>query len=68
MKQEPCHGGKKSKECLTILLYCNSDDSEKLKLLVIRKYSKPWCFKKILHCHANMSITTRQDPRYVLIS
>jgi hypothetical protein len=50
MKWKPCHSGKKSKECLTMSPYCSFDDSEKLKIQVIRKYSTPWC-KKNFHCH-----------------
>jgi hypothetical protein len=47
MEREQCHGGKKSKECLTVLLYCNSNDSEKLKSLAIGKCAEPRYFKNI---------------------
>lgn len=47
MKGEPCHGVKKSKDRLTLLLCTNSDGSEKLTPFVIGKYKKPRCFKNI---------------------
>jgi hypothetical protein len=48
MEGEPCHGDKKrSKECFTMLLCCDSDGSKKLKPLVIGKYEKPRYFKNI---------------------
>lgn len=43
-KNEKCHGGKHSKERLTILLATNMTGSEKLKPLVIGKAKKPRCF------------------------
>ncbi|GFS50827.1 tigger transposable element-derived protein 6 [Trichonephila clavipes] len=46
-KKEKCHGGKHSKESLTILLAVNMDGSEKITPLVIRKSAKPRCFKGI---------------------
>ena len=46
-KGEPCHGGKLSKERITVLLCCNSDGSEKLTPLVIGKSKKPRCFKNV---------------------
>ncbi|GFV57194.1 tigger transposable element-derived protein 4 [Trichonephila clavipes] len=46
-KKEKCHGGKHSKERLTILLAVNMDGSEKITPLVIRKSAKPRCFKGI---------------------
>ncbi|KAL1457150.1 hypothetical protein WDU94_001811 [Cyamophila willieti] len=46
-KDEKCHGGKHSKERLTILLATNMDGSEKLKPFVIGKSVKPRCFKGI---------------------
>lgn len=49
---ETCHGGKRSKERLTVLAGANMDGSEKLPLLVIGKPKKPRCFKniKVLPC------------------
>lgn len=44
-KDDPCHGGKKSKERVTVLLAVNADGSEKLPPLVIGKFQKPRCFK-----------------------
>ncbi|GFW85409.1 tigger transposable element-derived protein 6 [Trichonephila clavipes] len=46
-KKEKCHGGKHSKERLTILLAVNVDGSEKITPLVIGKSTKPRCFKSI---------------------
>lgn len=46
-KDEKCHGGKHSKERLTVLLAVNMDGSEKLKPLVIGKAMKPRCFKGV---------------------
>ncbi|GFW09012.1 tigger transposable element-derived protein 6 [Trichonephila clavipes] len=46
-KKEKCHGGKHSKERLTILLTVNMDGSEKITDLVIGKSAKPRCFKGI---------------------
>lgn len=43
-KNEKCHGGKHSKERLTILLCTNSTGTEKLKPLMIGKSKKPRCF------------------------
>ncbi|XP_048757081.2 tigger transposable element-derived protein 4-like [Ostrea edulis] len=47
LKGEDCHGGKRSKERLTVMVSSNMDGSEKLKLLVIRKYENPRCFKGV---------------------
>ncbi|GFV42697.1 tigger transposable element-derived protein 4 [Trichonephila clavipes] len=46
-KKKKCHGGKHSKERLTILLTVNMDGSEKITPLVIGKSAKPRCFKGI---------------------
>ncbi|XP_050064482.1 tigger transposable element-derived protein 4-like [Aphis gossypii] len=46
-KGKPCHGGKKSKERITVLLGANMAGTEKSKLLVIGKYQKPRCFKNV---------------------
>ncbi|XP_057340566.1 tigger transposable element-derived protein 6-like [Microplitis mediator] len=43
-KNEKCHGGKHSKERLTVLLATNMTGTEKLKPLVIGKAKKPRCF------------------------
>ena len=40
-----CHGGKKSKERISLLVCSNMDGSEKLPLLVIQKFAKPRCLK-----------------------
>lgn len=44
-KGQKCSGGKKSKERVTVLVACNQDGTDKLPLLVIRKYAKPRCFR-----------------------
>lgn len=46
-KNEKCHGGKSSKERITILLIANMTGTEKRKLFVIGKSAKPRCFKNI---------------------
>lgn len=53
LKGEACHGGKCSKERLTVLLCCNSDGSEMMKPWVIGKFKNPRCLKNIRHlpCH-----------------
>lgn len=57
VKGEACHGGKMSKERLTVLLCTNSDGSDKLQPLVIGKSKNPRCFKNIknlpVRYHAN---------------
>lgn len=47
-KNESCHGGKNSKERITVLLAANATGTEKLKPLVIGKSQKPRCFKGII--------------------
>ncbi|XP_049267704.1 tigger transposable element-derived protein 4-like [Rhipicephalus sanguineus] len=42
---EPCHGGKLSKERITVVVGSNASGSEKLPLLVIGKSKNPRCFK-----------------------
>lgn len=42
---EPCHGGKLSKERVTIIVGSNATSTEKLPLLVIGKSKNPRCFK-----------------------
>ena len=46
-KGESCHGGKRSKERITLLVAANMDGSEKLELLTIGKFENPRCFKGI---------------------
>lgn len=47
VKGEKCHGGKKSKERLTVLFCSNADGSEKCKPLVIGKFKNPRCFRGV---------------------
>ena len=46
-KGETCHGGKRVKERITVLVAGNADGSEKLPLLVIGKSKNPRCFKSV---------------------
>ena len=46
-KGQKCHGGKKSKQRITLLLGANATGSMKLPLLVIGKSAKPRCFTGI---------------------
>lgn len=46
-KNEKCHGGKHSKERVTLLLAANMDGSEKLRILLIGKSNKPRCFRGV---------------------
>ncbi|XP_055625048.1 tigger transposable element-derived protein 4-like [Toxorhynchites rutilus septentrionalis] len=45
-RSETCHGGKYSKQRLTVMCATNMDGSDKLPLLVIGKSKNPRCFKK----------------------
>ena len=47
LKGETCHGGKKYKDRVTVLLGANMDGSHKLKPLLIGKYKNPRCLKHI---------------------
>ncbi|UYV68882.1 hypothetical protein LAZ67_6001450 [Cordylochernes scorpioides] len=44
---EKCHGGKLSKERVTLLVGANMDGFEKLPLLMIGKAANPRCFKNV---------------------
>ena len=46
-RNKPCHGGKASKERLTVLLTSNMTGSDKRVPLVIGKSKKPRCFKNV---------------------
>lgn len=46
-KNEKCHGGKLSKERVTLLVGANMDGTEKLPLLMIGKSANPRCFKNV---------------------
>lgn len=45
LKNECCHGGKQSKQRLTVLLCANMDGSDKRKPLVIGTSGRPRCFR-----------------------
>lgn len=44
---EPCHGGKRSKERVSVLFCCNMDGTEKANLLLIGKAKRPMCLPKV---------------------
>jgi len=44
-KSKKCHGGKNSKERITVMLAANMDGSQKIKPLIIGKFVNPRCFK-----------------------
>lgn len=46
-KDDSCAGGKRSKERITVMLCANATGTERCRLLVIGKASKPRCFKGI---------------------
>ena len=46
-KNVQCHGGKRSKERLTVMVCCNMSGSDKTPLLVLGKSEKPRCFKNV---------------------
>ncbi|KAL4098294.1 hypothetical protein QTP88_022932 [Uroleucon formosanum] len=46
-KNEKCHGGKNSKERITVMLAANMDGSQKLKPLMIGKFANPRYFKNV---------------------
>lgn len=47
LKGETCHGGKNSKERISLLLGSNMTGTDKLKPLVIGRAAKPRCFKGV---------------------
>jgi hypothetical protein len=52
-KAESCHGGKYSKDRLTVLLCVNSDGSDKQVLIVIGKSPKPSASRTLKNCLVN---------------
>jgi hypothetical protein len=46
-KDDSCHDGTKSKKRVTVLLGCNTDDTEQLAPLVTGKYNQPHCFRNV---------------------
>eukprot|EP00795_Rhopilema_esculentum_P012772 gene12772-3505_t len=64
-KGDNCHGGKRSKEQITLMIAASMDGSEKLPLLAIGKSAKPRCFKNCTrptHCHKTQSIQLEYLP------
>ncbi|XP_049528908.1 tigger transposable element-derived protein 6-like [Dermacentor silvarum] len=47
MKGESCHGGKVSKDRITVLLCCNEDGSDMMKPWMIGKAKNPTCLRNI---------------------
>jgi cysteine synthase len=47
LKEESCHGGRSSKDRLTVFLCVNSDGNDKQMSTVIEKSPKLWCLKNI---------------------
>lgn len=47
LKSDKCHGGKLSKDRLSVVLCCNMHGSEKRNILVIGKSKSPSCMKGI---------------------
>ena len=47
LKGESCHGGKLSKERVTLLLGSNMSGTDKIKPLVVGKSAKPRCFNRV---------------------
>ena len=47
MKGNPCKGGKRSKECLMVLLCCNMHGSDKLKPLIVGKSENLRAFRGV---------------------
>lgn len=47
LKGEDCHGGKMSKDRITVMLGSNMTGSDKLKNLVVAKSAKPRCFNGV---------------------
>lgn len=58
-KGETCEGGKLSKERITVFVVANLLGTEKRKLLVIGKPSKPRCFKNIGRLPVNYKFNRR---------
>lgn len=52
-KGETCHGGKHSKERVTVLIASNMTGSDKRKLLIIGKSKSPRCFKNVRNLPAD---------------
>ena len=63
-KGEQCHGGKQSKERMTVMLCSNMDGSEKLKPLVIGKFKNPRCFKNV----QSLPVTYRANRKAWMVS
>ena len=63
-KSDKCHGGKYSKERITIAVATNMDGSEKLELLVIGKSAKPRCFKNV----KNLPVSYKSNKKAWMVS
>ncbi|KAH6946400.1 hypothetical protein HPB50_013234 [Hyalomma asiaticum] len=58
-KGEQCKGSKKLKLRVTVLYSCNEDGSEKLKPLVIRRFSEPRCMKNVVSLPCQYRVNQR---------
>ena len=58
-KGESCHGGKHSKDRLTVLLCVNSDGSDKQVPIVIGKSPKPSASRTLKNCQLNTMRTVK---------
>jgi hypothetical protein len=58
-KVESCHGGKHSKDRLTVLLCVNSDGSDKQVPIVIEKLPKPSASRTLKNCQLNTTRTVK---------
>ena len=58
-RAEKCHGGKLSKDRLTVAMCCNMTGTEKRRLLVIGKFRSPRCFKGI----KNLPVIYEASPK-----
>jgi hypothetical protein len=58
-KAESCHGGKYSKNRLTVLLCVNSDGSDKQVPIVIGKSPKPSASRTLKNCQLNTTRTVK---------
>jgi hypothetical protein len=58
LKDESCHGSKRSKHTITVLVCVDMDGTEEMSLPVTGKSEKPRSFKHVKSCHVHTDITT----------
>ncbi|KAH6938221.1 hypothetical protein HPB50_007807 [Hyalomma asiaticum] len=54
-----CHGDKRSKECLTVLFCCNTDGTERTKLLLIGKSEHPRALRHVKNMPVERTANTK---------